>query len=97
MKDESMSNYEGFIAAFAKAPDNQLDKAGAKMCAEFDPEVEDPVRFIRDLRDLCVRYAWSSGFVIQALSAAIASEPEETEENARERRSALMAKWEPAP
>ena len=95
LKATVAERYAGLIGAFAKAPDSQLDTQGAKMCADYDPETGDPVRFIRDLRDLCVRYAWSSGFVIQALSAAIASEPKETEAEAAERRATLLAKWEP--
>jgi hypothetical protein len=91
-----LPDYSILIAKMAEAPDSQLDAAGAKLCREFDPKTEDPVRFIRDLLDLCVRYAWSSGFVIQVFDAAIASEPKETEEEAKERRDALMAKWEPA-
>jgi hypothetical protein len=82
------------IPLLAEAPDGQLDAQGAKMCAEWDGE--DPVRFLRDLLDLCVRYAWASGFVITLLETTLADEPLETEEEAETRRQDLLDKWEAA-
>ena len=87
--------YIGVIKTLVDAPDSQLDKAGTKLCAEFDPNKDDPVRFIRDLLDLCVRYAWSSGLILTLLDLTIENEPPETEQEAEARRQELLARWEP--
>ena len=55
-----------FINMFSMAPVGQLDPKAAKMCGEWDGE--DPVRFIRNLQDLCVRYSWGSGFIITTMT-----------------------------
>jgi len=81
------------IKVLAMAPESQLDPQGAKLCADWDGQ--DPVRFIRDLLDLCVRYAWSSGYLITLLDNLISDEPPEAEEEADARRAELLAKWEP--
>jgi len=79
----------------ADAPDSQLDAQGTKMCREFNPDTDDPVRFLRNLLDLSVRYAWASGFVIKAMELVLMDEPPETPEEAEARRAELLAKWEP--
>jgi len=82
------------IPLLAEAPRGQLDAKGAKMCAEWDGE--DPVRFLRDLLDLCVRYAWASSFVIVLIEGSLQDAPPETEGEAESRRQALLDKWEAA-
>jgi len=91
----NQERYVGIIKKLIDAPDSQLDKAGTKLCAEFDPDKDDPVRFIRNLLDLCVRYAWSSGLVLTLLNATIEGEPPESEEEAETRHQELLARWEP--
>lgn len=77
------------IAEFGKAPDGQLDHSLAKECREFDGE--DPVKFLRNLRDKCVRYGASSGFVIKAVSMFLTDQPEETEDEKAARRADIEA------
>jgi len=60
-----VKNLEGYIEALSTAPDTHLDAHGARLCAEWNGE--DPVRFIRDLLDLSVRYAWGSSFTITSM------------------------------
>lgn len=65
------------------------------MCRDFDPSTGNPVRLLRDLRDLCVRYAWSNDFILQVINTILSDEPDETKTEVEERRQALLAKWEP--
>lgn len=76
-----------FIHMLGEGSDRELDTKLAKECREF--EGPDPIRFLRDLRDKCVRYGASSSFVITAIGAALSREPEETEDQAEERRMAI--------
>ena len=89
------------ISILGNAPDHQLDAHGSKMCREWlksRTEVSDrndTVKFIRNLLDLCVRYAWSSSFVIVLLQVLLEEELAETEEESEARRSELLKIWEP--
>jgi hypothetical protein len=80
---------------FSTAPPTQLDEKGARECADFIARYDagedvDSIRFARNLRDKCVRYSWSSGFVIQVLSAMLTDHPE-TDEEAEARRAEILA------
>lgn len=88
------SGYAHIIAKLVTALDTQLDAQGTQMCRDFDPSTDNPVRLLRDLRDLCVRYSWSSGFILQVINTILSDEPDETKIEADERRQALLAKWE---
>jgi len=79
-----------FIHMLGEGSDREIDTRLAKECREF--EGTDPIRFLRDLRDKCVRYGASSSFVIKAISAALSTVPEETEEQKEERRMAIELK-----
>ena len=79
-----------FVNMLGEGSDNDIDIALAAECREFNGP--DPVRFLRDLRDKCVRYGASSAFVIKAISAMLSVEPEETEEEKEERRLAIELK-----
>jgi hypothetical protein len=70
--------------------DRQIDIKLAEECKDF--KGSDPIRFLRDLRDKCVRYGASSGFVIRAISTILSTVPEETEEQKEERRMAIELK-----
>jgi hypothetical protein len=87
-----MTTYHNIIKLLAKSPDTQLDKRGAELCSCFDGT--DEVRFLRDLLDLCVRYAWASSLVVATLEAALSSEPPETDDDAAARRAELVRRWE---
>ena len=75
------------IVAFGEAPDSQIAASLAKECRDFDGD--DPVRFLRDLRDKCVRYGGSSGFVVRTISLVLSDYPEETERQKAERRAQI--------
>ena len=85
--------YSDLIRVLARAPETQFDAQGSGLCVDWDGE--DPVRFLRDLLDLSVRYAWGSGFVISAMQIALKDEPRESEKESGARRAALLAIWEP--
>ena len=79
-----------FVNMLGEGSDNEIDTALAVECKEFSGP--DPARFLRDLRDKCVRYGASSAFVIKAISAMLSTVPEETEEEKEERRLAIEFK-----
>ncbi len=81
------------IKVLGKAPETQLDAQGSGLCVDWDGE--DPVRFLRDLLDLSVRYAWASSLLITTMQVFLSDAPKETEEEADARREALLAIWEP--
>lgn len=66
------------IKNFGAMSDSTIDTQLAQACKAFDPETQDPTTFLRNLRDLAVRYSWGSGFVVSASSAALSTGPEET-------------------
>jgi len=72
------------IEIFGMMSDDTLDTKATKACREFDPETQDPVTFLRNLQDLCVRYSWSSGKIITTISAVLdtATDPEDPGETA---------------
>lgn len=88
-----MQRYKDIIELLSMAPDSQFDKNGAAMCKDWDGQ--DAVRFLRDVLDLSVRYAWGSRFIIILLERSLEGTEPETEEEAELRRAALLAKWEP--
>lgn len=79
-----MIHLKRMIAHLGQGSDRQIASSLAKECREFNGD--DPVRFLRDLRDKCVRYSGSCAFVIEAISIALARFPEETEDEKAERR-----------
>lgn len=79
---------DNLIRTFGSAPETQMDANLAKMCRDFDFETGDTVRFLRDLRDLCV-FSGSSEFCVLALSAALSDEPAETAEEKATRHAVL--------
>ena len=81
------------IVALADAPESHLDEKGAKLCGEWD-KTTDPLKFLRNLLDLCVRYAWGSGFVIHIIRENT-GQWEESESEAATRRDELLETWEP--
>jgi hypothetical protein len=84
-----MSDLRDFIEAFGQAPETQMDANLAKECRDFDGD--DPVRFLRDLRDKCV-FSGSSEFCVKAISIALSNEPEETKEE-RDARHKALEQW----
>ena len=88
-----MSNtelYKDMIKMFGDAPETQMDAPLAKMCQEWNGE--DPVCFLRDLRDLCV-HSGSSGFCVVAITSTLVDEPEESKEGAEARRAVLTERY----
>jgi hypothetical protein len=80
MDDEGLREFIKMLGNFS---DITLDTAYTKQCREF--EGGDPIRFLRDLQDKCVRYGASSDFIVSAISVALSGHPEEsTEERFRQ-------------
>lgn len=86
-------NLRDFIRELACAPETQLDIAFSGKCVDFQDG--DPVRFLRDLRDMCVFAGASSDFVVMAISAVLDSNEfgQEDPEEAEKRRSDLEQRW----
>ena len=79
------------IKGFGKAPDSQIDEQFRARCEEFDGD--DPVRFMRDLRDELVHCGASTGFVITAISAALVGRDPEPRAEHDARIAELEAKY----
>jgi hypothetical protein len=86
--NESLCN---LIQELAKIDcDRVLDPHAAKMCAEFNPVSDDPVKFLLSMEDRFVRYAWADGTIMSVVSAFLNGHPtarsETPVEKARRRR-----------
>lgn len=79
------------LLGMAEAPDTQLDKHFAAECGAFAKEghdLEETLRFIRNMRDKCVFAAGGSTFVMNLWNYMLDEYPE-TEEAKAERRKEL--------
>jgi hypothetical protein len=63
------------IAGFGRAPESQLDPDVASACAHFDGD--DPIRFLRNMVDVCVHGGLSSDFVVAAADMVLRMAPED--------------------
>ena len=85
-------DFTELLEMLAAAPDRQLSRTLSARCREFlgsgDP---DHIRFLRTLRDLCVRYGDGSGFVMAVLNTVLMMQDEETEEQRTQRIAEIEA------
>lgn len=89
-----------FIQLLSGAPVTTLDEHLASECAAFasiEHTEEECVRFLRDLRDKCVRYGGSSSFIIQSISALLSNHPEEPAEQESRRNEILQQERSSSP
>lgn len=77
------------IQEFGKASDAQLSTPLARECQEF--EGQDVFRFLRDLRDKCVRYGGGSPFVMATLELLLKDAPDESDAERDERHRQIEA------
>lgn len=83
-------DYSDLIEMFSVASDRQIsDNLSTKCRAFLDSGDSDHVRFLRNLRDLCVRYGEGSGFVMSVLNAVLTYHDPEPEEEMKKRREEL--------
>jgi len=78
------------IEIFGEFSDDSLDAKATKACREFDTETQDPVTFLRNLRDLAVRYSWGSGAIIRSISAVLNTVGDEEDLGERNARHKLL-------
>lgn len=83
------TNLPEIIETLGHFSDDVLDTKLSKACHDFDPKIQDPVVFIRNLLDLIVRYAGGSDFLVQILSVALTDAPEESPQEMESRRAKL--------
>jgi len=74
---------EAIIKMLGDSPDSQLDSSLSKACREFSAQTDDPVIFLRNLRDVVVHIGGGSGFVMAVFQALLANSPEAPEANDR--------------
>ena len=85
-------DFTELLEMFAAAPDRQLSEKLALKCRDFlNSGDTDHVRFLRTIRDLCVRYGDGSGFVMAVLNTVLMMQDEETEEQMTQRRAEISA------
>jgi len=81
-----------FITILGKAPDSQLDLSLSKSCREFSVPSDDPVVFLRNLRDMVVHIGGGSLVIMQSLNALLSDYPELPADT--DRRIAMLEKNE---
>lgn len=81
------------IRKMSAMPDETLDKALAKRCAEFqaDSDMQTVLTFLRDLLDEIVYIAGANGFAMAVIRMMLDGHPE-TEDEKETRRAALAAR-----
>lgn len=82
-----------FIQLLSGASNGTMDESLASECASFastEHTEEECVKFLRNLKDKCVRYGGSSGFIIQSISALLSNQPEENPAEQEARRTEIL-------
>lgn len=87
--NENTEKLVAIIKLFGEAPEGEMDDKFKQECLNFTQGSEDPVLFVRDLRDKLVHAGGSADFVIQAITGALAFFAEETAEETALRRANL--------